>query len=88
MHRSRALFDKACRAAIVLTVVAVLMNKVIHVGSAGFFVTFCVFVLLILADFGGQPVQRFLAYAGAGIAGMVLIVIGALVAPTCRSRWA
>jgi hypothetical protein len=80
MHRSRSLLGQALRAAIVVTIVAVLMTTVIDIGASGFYATFCSFALLVLADFGGAPLQRLLAYVGTGIAGMALIMIGAFVA--------
>ena len=71
---------KAARAAIVVTIVAVIMNMVLDLGSSGFYATFGVFILLVLSDFGGPLKTRFLAYLVTGAVGLVLITLGALAA--------
>lgn len=71
---------KAARAAIVVTIVAVIINLVLDLGSSGFYATFGVFILLVLSDFGGPIKSRVLAYLVTGAVGMALISIGALAA--------
>lgn len=71
---------KAFRAAIVVTAVAIVMNLVLDIGPTGFYATFSVFCFLVLADFGGAPKDRFMAYIVSGLIGMALIAIGASVA--------
>lgn len=71
---------KGLRAALVVTVVALLTTLVIDLGSNGFYATLATVLLLMLADFGGPPKSRFLANIVTGIAGMVAITIGALAA--------
>lgn len=77
---------KAMRSAIVVTVVAVVMNIVLDVGPSGFYATFGVFILLVLSDFQGPLKARFWAYILTGVAGLVLIAIGALVEPYLAAK--
>lgn len=71
---------KGLRASLVVTVVALMTTLVIDLGSNGFYATFSVVLLLMLADFGGPPKSRFLANIITGLAGMVMIALGAVVA--------
>lgn len=57
MKRSRRLLGKALRAATVVTVVAVLINTVIHVRPSGFYATFCSFVLLFGVLAASRPLR-------------------------------
>lgn len=73
---------QALRAALVVTVVTLVTTFVLDLGGTGFYATFSCVLLLMLADFGGPPKSRFLANLLTGLAGMLLIAIGALVAPS------
>lgn len=79
---SRRPLGKALRAAIVVTAVAVVVNTIVDLGSSGFYAVFGVFILLVLADFGGPTEIRFWAYLATGAAGLALITVGALAATT------
>lgn len=69
------------RPAIVVTIVAVIVNLVLTgLGPSGFYATFGVFILLVLSDFGGPLRTRFLAYLATGAGGLVMIVLGTLAA--------
>lgn len=73
---------QALRASLVVTVVTLVTNFVLDLGEVGFYATFSCVLLIMLADFSGPPKSRFLANIFTGLAGIVLISLGALVAPS------
>src|ERR1700730_17757337 len=79
-----AALKSAARAAIVMPAVFVVADKVIEQPQTSIFAAFGSFALLVLAEFGGPPRARFLAYLGLGCVGATFITLGTL---SSRSPW-
>jgi uncharacterized membrane protein YccC len=79
-----AALKSAVRAAIVMPAVFVLADKVIEQPQTSIFAAFGSFAILVLAEFGGPPLTRFLAYLGLGCAGAAFITLGTF---SSRSPW-
>ncbi|MDT5011087.1 MAG: hypothetical protein QOH57_2704, partial [Mycobacterium sp.] len=72
---------RAVRAAIVVPIAAAVSFR-IGASQTLLFTIFGSFALMVLADFPGSRANRALAYAGIGVNGAVLIILGTLVSPT------
>src|SRR5438132_113126 len=79
-----AALKSAARAAIVMPAVFAFADKVIAQPQTSIFAAFGSFALLVLAEFGGPPLRRLLAYLGLGCVGAVFITLGTL---SSRSPW-
>jgi uncharacterized membrane protein YccC len=79
-----AALKSAARAAIVMPAVFAFADKVIGQPQTSIFAAFGSFAILVLAEFGGPPLSRFLAYLGLGCVGAVFITLGTL---SSRSPW-
>ncbi len=69
---------RAARAAVVQPITYAFVVEVLHQPISASYAAFCVFTLLVFADFGGPPRDRALAYLIAGGAGIPLVAIGSL----------
>jgi uncharacterized membrane protein YccC len=74
----RVALKSAARAAIVMPAVFAFADKVIQRPDLTIFAAFGSFAILVLADFGGPPRTRLLAYLGLFVAGAVFITLGTL----------
>ncbi len=74
----------AARAAIVMPAVFAFADKVIGQPQTSIFAAFGSFALLVLAEFGGPPRTRLLAYLGLGCVGATFITLGTVCS---RSPW-
>jgi len=72
---------RAARAAIMLPVAAAISFAIAGDSQTPLFTIFGSVALLIMADFPGNRPARALAFAGLGINGAILIVLGTLVSP-------
>ena len=79
-----AALRSAARAAIVIPSVFAIADKVIGQPQTSLFAAFGSFAMLVLAEFGGPPRTRFLAYLGLGCVGAAYITLGTLCS---RSPW-
>ena len=79
-----AALKSAARAAIVMPAVFAFADKVIGQPQTSIFAAFGSFAMLVLAEFGGPPRTRFLAYLGLGCVGATFITLGTLCS---RSPW-
>lgn len=71
---------KGLRCAVTVTLISILVTYILNFGSAGFYATLSSLLLLVISDFGGPPKSRFMAYIWTGVAGMVMVAIGAFAA--------
>jgi uncharacterized membrane protein YccC len=74
----------AARAAIVMPGVFAVAYQLIQEPQTAIFASFGSFAMLVLVDFGGPPVSRFIAYLSLAVSGAVLVVVGTLCS---RSDW-
>ncbi len=72
----------AVRAAIVMPAVFAFGRYGLHDATAALFAAFGAFAALVLANFGGTPPRRFLAYAALAVVGAGLVALGTVVAPS------
>jgi uncharacterized membrane protein YccC len=79
-----AALKSAARAAIVISAVFAIADKVIGQTEAPIFAAVGAFALLVLVEFEGPPRTRFLAYLGLGCVGATYITLGTLCS---RSAW-
>ncbi len=79
-----AALKSAARAAIVMPAVFAFADKVIGQPQTSIFAAFGSFAMLVLAEFAGPPLTRFLAYLGLGCVGAAFITLGTLCS---RSPW-
>jgi uncharacterized membrane protein YccC len=79
-----AALKSAARAAIVMPAVFAFADKVIGQPQTSIFAAFGSFAMLVLAEFRGPPLTRFLAYLGLGCVGATFITLGTL---SSRSPW-
>ncbi|MDQ6817040.1 MAG: FUSC family protein [Actinomycetota bacterium] len=79
-----AALKSAARAAIVMPAVFAFADKVIAHPQTSIFAAFGSFALLVLAEFGGPPRSRLLAYLGLGCVGATFITLGTLCS---RNPW-
>ena len=79
-----AALKSAARAAIVMPAVFAFADKVIGQPQTSIFAAFGSFAMLVLAEFGGPPRTRFVAYLGLGCVGAAFITLGTLCS---RSPW-
>jgi uncharacterized membrane protein YccC len=79
-----AALKSAARAAIVMPAVFALADKVIGQPQTSIFAAFGSFAMLVLVEFAGPPLTRFLAYLGLGCVGATFITLGTLCS---RSPW-
>jgi uncharacterized membrane protein YccC len=80
VHDARSsAFRKGLRAAIALPGVLGLVDAVTGNENAALFAAFAAFALVAMADFGGPPGARAVAYVSATLAGAFLIAVGTLV---------
>jgi uncharacterized membrane protein YccC len=79
-----AALKSAARAAIVMPAVFALADRVIEQPQTSIFAAFGSFAILVLTEFGGPPLTRFLAYLGLGCVGAAFITLGTL---SSRSPW-
>jgi uncharacterized membrane protein YccC len=73
-----ASLTSAVRAAVVFPAVFAFASQVIGQPQTALFAAFGCYAMLALADFGGRPAVRLLAYLTLAIAGAVLVVLGTL----------
>jgi uncharacterized membrane protein YccC len=69
---------RALRVAILIPPLAAFTGTIVGNSSAAPFAVFGTFALLGLADFGGPTFARARAYAGAGLVGAILVLLGSL----------
>jgi len=74
----------AARAAIVMPAVFAVASQLIQQPQTALFASFGSFAMLVLVDFSGAPLPRFLAYLSLAASGAVLVVVGTLCS---RSPW-
>jgi uncharacterized membrane protein YccC len=79
-----AALKSAARAAIVMPSVFAVADKVIGQSQTSIFAAFGSFAMLVLVEFGGPPLTRFLAYLGLGCVGATYVMLGTLCS---RSPW-
>ena len=80
----RAALKSAARAAIVITGVFAIADKVIDNQTTALFAAFGSFALLVLAQFAGPPRARLLSYLALGCVGATFYTLGTLCS---RSPW-
>ena len=74
----------AARAAIVMPAVFAVAYQLIQQPQTAVFASFGSFAMLVLVDFGGPPMSRFIAYLSLAVSGAVLVVVGTLCS---RNPW-
>jgi uncharacterized membrane protein YccC len=74
----------AARAAIVMPAVFAVAFQLIKEPQTAIFASFGSFAMLVLVDFSGPPISRFIAYLSLGVSGAALVVVGSLCS---RNAW-